>query len=489
MSSPRRRRNPLPVLIAIVVIPTLPLAAAVVWGRSNEPVEPPASNAELSAGRTVPATPMLSLRRTPSLIADEINISALRSEIEPFEERLNETSCLDVVIDGERVTQTRADMPVIPASNSKILTAAVALELLGPDHRFVTTVLGDLDPATGAVSGDLALVGGGDPLLSTDFYPDSFLATRYPQRPSTRLEDLADAVVAAGVTSVSGGIVGDESRYDTEYFRPAWPESLHRSVVGPYSALMVNDARMNTSGAVAEVPGQGAAELFRALLVERGVTVTGDASVGAADPTSSEIARIESAPFSEVLAHTMQTSDNNSAELLLKEIAVASGLPGTADDGLAVIVSTVDGLGLPSAGLVPTDGSGLDIESQATCSVLAALLDRSGVDSVLGDSLPLLGVEGTLSNELVDHQLAGVVGAKTGSLGEDADRTDVKALSGVLPAEGTSGLVFSLVLNGGTVRESATYQPLWSDFLDALATYPAGPTAAELGPAPVTTAS
>jgi D-alanyl-D-alanine carboxypeptidase/D-alanyl-D-alanine-endopeptidase (penicillin-binding protein 4) len=489
MPSPRRRRNPLPALIAIVVVPAVPLAAAVVWGRGSDPVQPPTPNAELDAGRTVPGTPILSLRRTPTLIADEINVSALRSEIEPFQERLNETSCLDVVIDGERVIQTRADMPVIPASNSKILTGAVALEVLGPDHRFVTRVKGALDPATGEVTGDLALVGGGDPLLSTDFYPDSFLATRYPQRPATRLEDLADAVVAAGVTSVSGGIVGDESRYDAEYFRPAWPESLHRAVVGPYSALMVNDARMNTSGAVAEVPGQGAAELFLDLLVERGVMVAGGASVGFADPAAPEIASVESAPFSEVLTHTMQTSDNNSAELLLKEIAVASGRPGTADDGLAVIVSTVESLGLPSAGLAPTDGSGLDIESQATCSVLAALLDRAGVDSLLGDSLPLLGVEGTLSNELPDHQLAGVVGAKTGSLGEDADRTDVKALSGVLPAEGTSGLVFSLVLNGGTVREEATYQPLWSDFLDALATYPAGPTASELGPAPVTTAS
>lgn len=489
MSSRRRRRNPLPALVAIVVVPAVPLAAAVVWGRTSEAVAAPTPNVELAPGRTVPQTPILSLRRTPSLIADEINITALQGEIAPFAQRLNETSCLDVVIDGERVAQTRADTPVIPASNSKILTGAVALDLLGPDHRFVTTVVGALDPATGVVVGDLTLVGGGDPLLSTDFYPDSFLATRYPQRPATRLEDLADAVVAAGVTSVSGAIVGDESRYDSEYFRPAWPESLHRSVVGPYSALMVNDARTTSSGAVAEVPAQGAAQLFRDLLVERGVTVSGDVVVGVADPALPEIARVESAPFSEVLDHTMQTSDNNSSELLVKEIAVASGRPGTTDDGLAVIVSTIESQGLPIAGLVPTDGSGLDIESQATCSVLAAVLDRAGVDSLLGNSLPLLGEEGTLSNELVDHQLAGVVGAKTGSLGEDADRTDVKALSGVLPAEGTSGLVFSLVLNGGTVREAATYQPLWSDFLDALATYPAGPTADELGPAPVTTAS
>jgi serine-type D-Ala-D-Ala carboxypeptidase/endopeptidase (penicillin-binding protein 4) len=484
MPTRRRRRRPLPALVAIVVLPAVPLGAAVVWGRGGEPERTPQANAELVPGRTVAQTPILSLRRAPTLLADDINVAALRAELAPFGERLNERSCLDVVIDGERVTQTRSDMPVIPASNSKILTGAVALELLGPDHRFVTTVVGALDPGTGEVSGDLALVGGGDPLLSTDFYPDSFLATRYPQRPATRLEDLADAVVAAGVTSVSGGVVGDESRYDAEYFRPAWPESLHRSVVGPYSALLVNDARMNSSGALAEVPGQGAAELFRALLVERGVEISEGASVGFADPAAPEIARVESAPFSEVLAHTMQTSDNNSSELLVKEIAVASGRPGTTDEGLAVIVSTVESLGLPTAGLAPTDGSGLDIESRATCSVLAAVLDRAGVDSLLGDSLPLLGVEGTLSNELVDHQLAGVVGAKTGSLGEDADRTDVKALSGVLPAEGTSGLVFSLVLNGGTVREAATYQPLWSDFLDALATYPAGPTAAQLGPAP-----
>ncbi len=78
--------------------------------------------------------------------------------------------------------------------------------------------------------------------------------------------------------------------------------------------------------------------------------------------------------------------------------------------------------------------------------------------------------------------MAGRVAAKTGSLGQDADVTDVKALSGVVPAEGVPGLVFSLVMNGGTVRDEATYQPIWSDLLDALGTYPSAPPVSDLDP-------
>ena len=234
----------------------------------------------------------------------------------------------------------------------------------------------------------------------------------------------------------------------------------------------------------ADVPAQGAADLFADLLKERGVTIAGGTGVGTAPEGAPELGRVTSAPFSEVLGHTMATSDNNSAEMLLKEIAVQSGRPGTSQDGLDVIVSTLGEWGLPIEGVVPTDGSGLDIESKETCAVLTGALDRAGVNSVLTSSLPLLGREGTLATFLTDHPLAGVARAKTGSLGEDAERTDVKALSGIVPVDGMSGggLVFSMVLNGGTVREESTFVPLWDELFDALATYPAGPAAADLAP-------
>jgi D-alanyl-D-alanine carboxypeptidase len=100
----------------------------------------------------------------------------------------------------------------------------------------------------------------------------------------------------------------------------------------------------------------------------------------------------------------------------------------------------------------------------------------------------VLGKEGTLAGVLADSPLSGIARAKTGALGESADRIDVRALSGFVPgADGADDLEFTMVLNGGTVREEGTYLPLWNELADALATYPEGPGAEALAPEPAVT--
>ena len=59
---------------------------------------------------------------------------------------------------------------MIPASTQKLLVAAVALEVLGPEYRFTTAVASPA-PIDGEVTGDVYLIGGGDPLLTSDDYP------------------------------------------------------------------------------------------------------------------------------------------------------------------------------------------------------------------------------------------------------------------------------------------------------------------------------
>ena len=108
------------------------------------------------------------------------------------------------------------------------------------------------------MQGDLYLVGGGDPVLSADWYPVSNLE-RYPVMSPTRLEGLADALVSAGVTSVSGNVVGDASRYDDEYFAPSWGVGVAGLEAGPYDSLMVNDSRVLNDPLKANDPAEGAA--------------------------------------------------------------------------------------------------------------------------------------------------------------------------------------------------------------------------------------
>ena len=118
---------------------------------------------------------------------------------------------------------TRADVPLIPASNQKLLVGAVALDVLGPRHRFTTEVRAGA-PVSDGVTGDLFLVGGGDPLLTSDAYPVE--NDLNPVINPTSLDALADAVVAAGVERVEGAVVGDASRYDDEWYVPSWSADI-----------------------------------------------------------------------------------------------------------------------------------------------------------------------------------------------------------------------------------------------------------------------
>jgi serine-type D-Ala-D-Ala carboxypeptidase/endopeptidase (penicillin-binding protein 4) len=474
------RRTPRGALAAIVLVPAIAFAAVATWAVGDGGPEAPLADVPLPATALTAETPVLSLRRAPETLSQTWSLAGLRASLVSVTERISDPSCFVVEAGGETVSSVRPEQPVVPASNMKLLTAGVLLDLVGDEFRFVTRVVGEMD-ADGVVDGDLVLVGGGDPMLATAWYPESFSATRYSQQPATSLEELADAVVSAGVRMITGDIVGDESRYDSEYYRPGWDADLRIASAGPYGALLVDDARREEGG-VADVPSLGAAQVFRTLLIERGVDVDGVAIIGTAPAEAMEIASIASAPLRDLVEHLLHTSDNNAAEMMLKEIAVATGRPGTSDDGIAALVEHLARRNVSVTGLAPTDGSGLDITSLATCSAMVDTLRVQGADSTLVEAMPLLGVDGTLAGVLEDHPLAGKVYAKTGSLGQSAERIDVKALSGVYSSGDAPPVVFSLLLNGGTVREEATYLPIWRDLADALTTYPSGPAPDQIAP-------
>src|SRR5207237_6836157 len=115
-------------------------------------------------------------------------------------------ACL-VVRDGANELYARsADVPLAPASTQKLLVAAAALNQLGPDFRFTTTVVAPAPPKNGAVDA-LWLVGSGDPLLATPEYTAHLVAEpRTRDTPVTPMAALADAVAAAGIHTAGGGV-------------------------------------------------------------------------------------------------------------------------------------------------------------------------------------------------------------------------------------------------------------------------------------------
>lgn len=118
-------------------------------------------------------------------------------------------------IAGGRVLYARnAGKNMKPASTLKVVTTAAALDAFGPQERFRTTVetTGRID-GLGRVVGDLLLVGGGDPNLSGRFHEG---------RPTAPFEDLAQQLLAAGVRSVEGRVIGHEGLFSGERRGEDW---------------------------------------------------------------------------------------------------------------------------------------------------------------------------------------------------------------------------------------------------------------------------
>jgi D-alanyl-D-alanine carboxypeptidase/D-alanyl-D-alanine-endopeptidase (penicillin-binding protein 4) len=338
----------------------------------------------------------------------------------------------------------------------------------------------------GVVAGDLYLVGGGDPLLTADDYPAETI-NGYPVLNATSLDTLADSVAAAGITQIQGDIVGDGTRYDDEFFHPSWSDDVRVVEAGPIDALLANDGRFLTDEwQVANDPNAGAAEEFGRLLEARGISVGGEATSGTAPEAATSVASIESAPLPLVVAEMQATSDNNTAEMLLKEMGVVAAQEGTTVAGASAATAAMTALGIDTAGVVVDDGSGISNENRVTCRALAGLLEiyEPGDDFAAG--LPIAGETGTLADVFGDSPVAGRLVGKTGTLGNvpfNADPPAVKALSGYLPVAGGGTIEFAFVMNSpGTLTDQSVYRPIWDAFAELLAAYPSGPTAADLGP-------
>jgi D-alanyl-D-alanine carboxypeptidase/D-alanyl-D-alanine-endopeptidase (penicillin-binding protein 4) len=429
--------------------------AAATTAARGEPTEA----ATTSAGTARAAvTPVLSSRRVPGVVSGRTLTATVVPALRDLAARVPNGGCLAARIGDRILVERSAGAAVIPASTIKILTAAVALDRLGPEHRFTTAVVGSV---VGGSATELYLVGGGDPNLTTQAYVaagalDADGIRRSPAHP-TSLETLADQVAAAGVRRI-GRLVGDESAFDAERTVAAWGRSYSADTVGPLSALLVDDGLRSFRPAVLTTnPPLHAAQRFADLLRQRGVAVDATAA-GAAPAGATRLASIRSAPLPDVLADTLTWSDNTSAELLLKTLG-----GGSTAGGVAVVRETLARWGID--GVTVADGSGLARSNVATCGALAKLLARLGPSSPVVQGLPVAGRTGTLEGApFAGTAVEGRLLAKTGSL------TEVKALAGVFVVEGAEPLQVSMVVQGPAA--ASTEAQLWPALAGALATYP-----------------
>lgn len=404
---------------------------------------------------------------------------------------------------GASVFAYNENQLLMPSSNLKLFTAALALARLGPDYRFETRLLRES-------SGSLAVVGSGDPSLSGRVYPYDATAKMLPTLHA--VNELADQAVAAGLRVVDGDIIGDDSRYPWAPYPESWTADDSQHAFGaPVSALAFNDnavtitlrpgtragelARLEldppfeyfqidnrvvtgtaSSVQVQRIPGtrqvvltgtinsrgQAAVEtlavddpalftshaLYDALL-RRGVTVRGRPVArhlsGIPSPLEGTLlVSRKSPPLAELLRTTIKVSQNLHAEMLFREVAYVKQGQGTVDAGLRELKSMLTQLGISPATVVGEDASGLARNDEVTPRAVTQLLTAMAAGpqrDLWRELLPVGGQDGTLSNRLCCSVESVSIRAKTGSL------TRAVALSGYADSPANGHLAFSILVN------------------------------------------
>lgn len=422
-------------------------------------------------------TALLDLRRGPEIARSAV---ARRRLDRILAETIEGTeSCVVAQVDGETIGRIAPATALAPASTMKIITAYAILERRGPAFRFTTTLRGPPVGTDGVIRGDVFFVGGGDPTLATPRYEEYVRATpRSAEDPLTPLQQVVDALVERGVRRIDGAIVGDGSRYEGPEFLDTWkPNYRDEGQVGPIGALTVNHgfADFPPPVPVDDAPTYAAGQLT-VLMQRAGIEVGGAPRAGAApDPAPRALATIESPALRDIVAGMLTSSDNTTAEMLLREVALTAGEPPSTAAGVDAALDTIQRAGIRVDGATPLDGSGLSPDSRLSCATLIDALNRRvpAIDRGLADA----AMSGTLVDRFVATPFSGVLHAKTGQL------AGVAGLAGFLdPVRGRREIRFAFLARGDFTSDGG--QALQAAIVDAIARYPDAPPTDTLIPAP-----
>lgn len=406
--------------------------------------------------------------------------------------------------DSSLLYEHQADMRLTPASNIKLLTSAIALDILGETHTFPTDIWMDGSIQKKTLHGSLYLRGTGDPtLLEED------------------LAALAKQVKKAGIHTIRGQLAADDTWYDDTRYSIDLPWSDEDQYYGAQiSALTASPNQDYDAGTVIlEVkPGKKAGQkatydmipktsvpqvINQVKTVPEGgkkkisfkrshgtnkITLTGTIPVKASvskqwvalwEPTSyaldlmkhalrvegiqvkgplktkqvpkkaKKIASHSSMPLSELLVPMMKLSNNTHAEVLLKELGKKVKNKGSFEAGLDVMNERLPAFGIDSSLTVLRDGSGIspiNLVSANQFTLFLANIQKEKWFKTFEHALPLAGasermVGGTLRNRLKEPATLEKVRAKTGSL------TTVSTLSGYIDTKSGKTIAFSILLN------------------------------------------
>jgi serine-type D-Ala-D-Ala carboxypeptidase/endopeptidase (penicillin-binding protein 4) len=446
--------------VLLAILPIVLVVYGVRQYRFSQRAEPLKAQKEAGIGPRVD-TPLFAARRVPTLVSAPLATTQIKAKLTSLGSQIPNGSCVSVLADGQVVGAVNPDASVIPASNMKVITAAVALEVLGPDYTFTTKIFGR--EQDGTTTTPLTVVGGGDPMLSTKKYREA--STKFPyfvETPFTPLDELLSQLRKKGIRVVAEDLIGVGDRYEGDSVYASWPKNQ----VSPIGGLVVNDTRISyTDELYGTEPAKHAVEQIAAIMRDARILYNGGEPKAGPMPEDpgEELASVTSAPLKDIVAVMLTRSENTMAEMLFREIGKKAANNGTFGGAAQVVTDTLTKWGVPMAGVVVNDGSGLDRGNKLTCQALISVLSHGGPTSAMAAGLATPG-RGTLEKEFLNSALKDRLRAKTGTL------NGVKSLSGFVSSTPDHSVTFAMVLNGQNA--AAQSEKLFNILGDALLSFP-----------------
>ncbi|MEE9391528.1 MAG: D-alanyl-D-alanine carboxypeptidase/D-alanyl-D-alanine-endopeptidase [Planctomycetota bacterium] len=409
-------------------------------------------------------------------------------------------------------------LALVPASNMKVITAAAAYDLMGPNWEFETE-FSALDWEDGVARGGLVVKGSGDPSAGFRFSGQSF---------SKGLDGIADRLVAAGLREVKKGIFAAKNPFVGPQRGERWPRDSYVNYwMVELAPLIFNDNQIRiqvrpqgTKARISFLPAVGYGRAInkvslvsnrsrqslqynrqddkpvytvkgklyrkgrghdhdvnvangslyylsglRAALKKRGVVVPKDLSESTKDWPKARLTSIliERSPLKKIVKPLLKRSQNLYAEIVFRQLGQTQGAEGSFAGGTRVIANWLKREEIFEEGTVIRDGSGLSranaLGARQLASVLTLMWQRRSIREVFRASLAEPGKTGTLRKRMTG--LKGRVFAKTGTL------TGMSTLSGYVRSRGGRWLVFAGIFNGGATSTSRRIQDRICDQLAA----------------------
>ena len=417
----------------------------------------------------------------------------------------NAAVALDIkTVEGQVLASHNQQLAFNPASVMKLVTTAAALDLLGPDYRWITRVYAQGPLVADVLNGDLIIQGSGDPRLAHEDLARLLrrlrsLGVREIQGDlvldrslfQTTLDDAAafDGLPYRAYNALPDALLLDAKAISLRFFPDAQTQSVRVAMEPPMVDFLIEPPKLDTepcinwreklgtvvdpssvhfSGTYSVDCGERVLVLhahtlsharyfdavFRQLWRELGGSIVGVMREEKKLDSARELLQWESPTLAQIIRDINKHSNNVMARQLLISLAtLPTSTAVTPEVGAAQAKAWLDTLGVNSESVVIENGAGLSRKERLSANTLSKVLYHAWHSPYMPEfiaSLPIVGVDGTMIRTLKNSAVKARAHIKTGSL------NDVASIAGYAKAKSGRWISVVCMINHAEANSART---------------------------------